>query len=848
MNNSVPLITPDYVPDPNGGSESRGANFRIGARAVSISTRGANTLTRIQGLQRGDEDVIVVSQGVTIAIRDVQAAIPEQGITNFGTVTISADRVVAWIPPVQELLNGNQAGRQAIDGELYLEGDIVFRQGERIIYAKRMYYNIAKEYGVVLSAEVIATAPEYEGMVRLKADVLRQLGPGNFVAQGAAVTTSRLGTPRYWLQSGEVQFTDKETTAVDPYSGAETVVDREMLATSRNNFVYMAGLPVFYWPVFATNLQNPSYFLTGAKIKNDNIFGTQVYLDFNAFQLLGIKAPHDGTQWDVSADYLSKRGPAIGTQYRYMREQFLGFQGPVNGFLDGWGIHDTGLDTLGNDRRNLRPKNKERGRLLWRHRQLLANDWEVILEAGLLSDRNILEQYLEREWDRDKDHETDAHLRKYWGNQMFDFWARVRVNDAFTDNNELPRFDHYLLGTRLIGELLTWNAHTSVGYSKLQVDETPSDPIDASKFTLLPWEAEREGLRAATRHELAMPLQWGAVKTVPYVSGEVAYWGEDLAGQDMTRWLGQTGVRSSLPMSRLFPNVQSSLLNIRGLMHKVEFQGEFFYADANKNLADLPMYDQLDDNAQEQFRRRFFFNTYGLALGSPFPLKYDPRFYAVRMGLQRNVTSPSMEIAEDLIQSRLGLHQRWQTKRGLAGRERIVDLARLDVDMLVFPKSDRDNLGEYAGPLTYGFQYHAGDRVTVLSDGYFDFFSQGLRSVSAGVLTSRPGLGNVYTGILSLEGPVSSTVLQSMLDYRMNEKWIASAGTTYDFGRTGNVGQHLALTRIGESALIQVGVNVDRGRDNVSFNFRIEPRFLPGRKLGRLGGQLIPPPGVEGLE
>ncbi len=212
------------------------------------------------------------------------------------------------------------------------------------------------------------------------------------------------------------------------------------------------------------------------------------------------------------------------------------------------------------------------------------------------------------------------------------------------------------------------------------------------------------------------------------------------------------------------------------------------------------------------------------------------------------MTNPSDVVADDLQQLRFGLHQRWQTKRGLPGAERIVDLFQFDVDTIIFPDADRDNFGESLGPTIYDMRYHVGDRVTLLSDGYFDFFEEGLRSVSAGVRTSRPGVGDIYVGLLSIEGPVSSTVLRSTLDYRLNEKWIASAGTTYDFGPTGNVGQSLGVTRIGESMLLRMGVNVDAGRDNVGFQFAIEPRFWPNPKLGRLGGQLIPPPGVEGLE
>ena len=115
--------------------------------------------------------------------------------------------------------------------------------------------------------------------------------------------------------------------------------------------------------------------------------------------------------------------------------------------------------------------------------------------------------------------------------------------------------------------------------------------------------------------------------------------------------------------------------------------------------------------------------------------------------------------------------------------------------------------------------YQVGDRVSLLSDGYFDFFDGGLRSISAGVRSTRPGLGVVYFGLLSLEGPISSTVFRSNLDYRLNEKWIISNGMSYDFSSTGNVSQSAALTRIGESLLVRLGMTYDKGRDNVGIRF-----------------------------
>ena len=77
--------------------------------------------------------------------------------------------------------------------------------------------------------------------------------------------------------------------------------------------------------------------------------------------------------------------------------------------------------------------------------------------------------------------------------------------------------------------------------------------------------------------------------------------------------------------------------------------------------------------------------------------------------------------------------------------------------------------------------------------------------------------------------------------------WIISGAASYTFENTGAIAQSYGLTRIGESLLLQVNLNYDSGRDNLSVGFLVEPRFF-ARNLGALGGGLIPPPGIEGLE
>jgi hypothetical protein len=711
---------------------------------------------------------------------------------------------------------------------------------------------VAQDQGVVLAAELLTPVPEYQGLLRLKADVLQVVDRQNIQAFGAAVTSSRLGVPSYWFQAENVSFKDEPRPATEPFTGRPIIdpltgqqeLDHKYLATARNNFVYVEGVPVFYWPTIATDLTQPSYYLERIKLGSDSVFGTQFMADWNAFQLLGIRRPPEGVKWNFSTDYLSDRGFGLGTNVTYEKDSFLGIPSPSRGFFDAWGIKDDGLDNLGLDRRNLIPSTDYRYRVLSQHRQYLPSGWQYFGELGLVSDRNFLEQYYELEWDTQKDATTGFELKKYFANQSFSLSMNTRYNDFWTQTEWLPRLDHFMSGQPLLFDRLTWYSHSQVSYAHQRPATMPTQPSQAALWQLFPWETDSEGIRASSRQEIDLPLTLGPVKVVPYALGEVAHWGGDVTDNDLTRLYGQAGVRASVPMWSVNPGVQSSLFNLNGLAHKIVFETDVFFADANRDVDQLPMYDAFDDDALEENRRIYSFTSFGGVL----PDKFDPRYYAIRSGLQSWVASPSLELVEDLTMARFGVRQRWQTKRGIPGQERIVDWMLLDVQGSMYPQADRDNFGQEFGQLDYDFRWHLGDRFTLLSDGYMDLFADGLRSVSLGGVISRPERGQMYLGYRSLEGPITSNIVNARVSYRLSEKWIANIGASYDFGPAGNIGQSVSIVRVGESALFRLGFVVDTGRENVGLQLAIEPRFLPRSQLGRVGGVQIPPAGAMGLE
>ncbi|MEM9645510.1 MAG: organic solvent tolerance protein OstA, partial [Planctomycetota bacterium] len=436
-----------------------------GSRSIEIVSRNPNAPIPLENLPRPaiGEEVIIARGGATVLIRDVSAQLGAQ-FMDLGTISLSANRIVFWGPTISDMMTGN-ADMNQVDGELYLEGDIVFRQGDRVIYAESMYYNVKREFGMILDAEAITTLPEYQGVVRIKSDVLQQVSSGNYQAFGAAVTTSRLGVPRYWLQSDQLSFQDRTRVVVDPVTN-QPVNQSDPYVRSQDNFLYAGGIPVFYWPRLSTSLRRPPLYLTGANLRNDSVFGTQVLLEWDLFQLLGYDSAPDGVQSRITTDYLSERGPAIGTSTSYELPGLFGYPGRTVGRYDSYLIYDTGNDTLGRDRRDLPPEETWRGRSKWNHRQRFNRGWEFVGEFGYVSDRNFLEQYLESEWDQDKDHTSGLRLQRYAGSLLFDLSVEAQVNDFFKTTERLPVLEHYALGLSPLGDFGTWSMKNKVGYQK----------------------------------------------------------------------------------------------------------------------------------------------------------------------------------------------------------------------------------------------------------------------------------------------------------------------------------------------------------------------------------------------
>jgi len=95
----------------------------------------------------GGEWIAVINSGVNLVV---------DGVDPAGPLDISADRLVIWTRGQnQPDLDGNAGQSADTPLELYMEGNVVFRQGQRVVEAVSMFYDVPRSSGVITGATVL---------------------------------------------------------------------------------------------------------------------------------------------------------------------------------------------------------------------------------------------------------------------------------------------------------------------------------------------------------------------------------------------------------------------------------------------------------------------------------------------------------------------------------------------------------------------------------------------------------------------------------------------------------------------------------------------------------------------
>jgi hypothetical protein len=780
------------------------------------------------------------------------------------------------------------------------------------VEAPKAYFDFRTEYMNSVDAEVGFFAPSLLSPLKARGRTVRQYrpvlgrgpkgeilyGPKQIRAEHSVFTGSRFPIPGYRFNSLSVDLTEKTQPLTDPNTGKTIGSPKDPAAPkedvwhidSRQNLYFIGPFPVFYWPKVEMDSDDIDPTLRSIQFRANNYFGQQLLLDFNMFKVLNIPRPRWVDVWNFDVDYLSARGLALGSEIGWFGKDLFGdvtdpydkvkdgsnVDRPYYGYLDLWGLHDMGKDVLGPgpaivtngpegagkagfQRTSDPPFQNPRERITFRHMQSLLpsdapldEDFRIQVEAGYVSDRNFLEEYYKRLFDTGFDQETLAYGVYQRENRAFTVLTEGNLQNWYTESQWLPKVDYFRIGDSFFDNFFNYSTNTGIDYANTHTAIEVNNP---RIFAFLPFDpvSNTRGVlntgRAYTSHELDMPLNFDFIRIVPYLQGQLVGWNNQLGGNQIGRAWGAFGGRLDIMAWKNYPEIENELLNIHGVSHKINFDVDFRSAYSNVHLNRIGVQDDLDNNTYEYVRRYFTLTNY---VGGILPAQYDPRLLTLR-----RVISPitgTTDIQDTIETVQFGIRQRLQTKRGPEGKRRIIDFMTLDLTTTYFPNASRDNFGKPFGQNQYNWEWFIGDRTSLLSYGWFEFFNitgkpillsnprhsndpLGLNVITSGISINRPPRGNIFIGYSVINtGPIATSALNTSFSYWLSPKWYGSFATSYDFGNAILLGSTFAVTKIGADFLYSVGLSVDPQRQAYTFGFELSPRLSPSLRFGSGGG------------
>jgi hypothetical protein len=677
---------------------------------------------------------------------------------------------------------------------VYLEGDVLLTLGTSFIRACRLYYDFERDRAIILDATFRAELPDRNIPLYVRADEIRQLSARQFAATNAKVTTSEFHTPHYHVGAEQIVLTDTTHRDAEGRAVGNTKGQYDIRDATFN----VGGVPLLWWPRVKGTFEESETSLRRIRAGYDDDFGAVLETEWYLFNLLGIPEP-EGFDTTARLDYYSDRGPGTGVNVDYERPT-------TYGLFRGYYIHDDGRDNLGPLRRaEEEPSTNERGRVLWRHRHYLPDDWELTLEAAYFSDKNFLEEYETDEFFEGKQEETAFYLKRARGNEAVTLLSNWRMLESYTATEHRPEVTYRRLGDTFLDPLVMYH-ESRFGMVTYRPAELTWDNLQFQLYNerYAPgpifdrnYRVTDSTARGDVRQEFELPLKLGAYNFVPFATLRGSYWdGQPRDSGALWRWFGVGGVRASTIFSRVYDSIESALFDIHRIRHIIKPEVVAWSAGSNVRSDELTPF------------------TYGIETIDPF------------YGFGARVA------------------QTWQTKRGPAGNERSVDVVTLNLGAGFFGNADdRPNISDgWVDPIrpenSWTNNYIGGDAAWRISDTtalLYDFnidtndWRLDRHNISF-VAERSPRLSYVL-GYREAK-PLNLEMIGGGWNYQLTEKYTSAFRGWYDLSR-GEVGEvTVAFIRKLPRWYVSVALAYDEVEDDYSISFSIWPEGVPEWALG----------------
>ncbi len=613
----------------------------------------------------------------------------------------------------------------------YLEGDVVLDYGERVVRADRLYYDFERYRALILDGVLRIDIPDRQIPFYVRADEIRQLSSREFSAKNAKVTTSEFYSPHYHVGADKIYIRDRSERDAQGRTSRQIAGTYEMVNTTLN----AEGVPIAYWPYSRGDVEASETLLRRFSTGYSGRYGYEVETTWNFFSLIGAERP-PGYDADLQLDVLTDRGPAIGFNTNYQRDDYYGL-------TRGYYIHDRGEDDFGPFRDNT-PDTENRGRFLWRHRHYLPNDWEATLEFAYVSDKGFLEEYRKSEWFEGKEQETVLYLKRAQNTEAITFLANWRLLDFVRQTEHLPELAYRRIGDTL-GPFVSYH-ESRIGAVRF-LPEDDRNEIEALKFrNIRPTDVTA---RADVRQEEELPIKLPGGNLVPFATVRGTYWdGQPRDEGALWRGFGIYGVRGASYLSRVFDDVRSELFDINRIRHIIQPNFAVWAAHSNVDSTRITPFDE------------------------------------------------GIETIDAFYGAVVGVKQTWQTKRGGEDKQRTVDLLTLNTEAGFFGGDDiqkNEKAVGYGNPLrpedsrTRNYvgldaTWRLSDTTSFLYDLNYDLNDKRFDRHDISLAIERSPRLAYVVGWRSADD-IDLSLVGGGFNYRLNEKHIISARTWYDIDR-----------------------------------------------------------------
>jgi lipopolysaccharide export system protein LptA len=767
------------------------------------------------------------------------------------TMEMQADRAVLFTPlgNLRELDAGNKYTKveDAIVAA-YLEGDvrIVHTPGgkapDQRLTANRVYYDFETDRAILTDAVIQSVEPQRNIPIIVRARTVRQLSLGEYRAEKVKLTQSSFHTPSYAI--GMRQAYIRQVDTGDPRYG--TLVD----FVGRGTTLDLFGTSAFYWPVISGSFTERGGALRNIELEQSKKFGTGLKTDWGLFELMGRLPPPD-VDSTLSLDYFHERGPAAGLDGRYgggfVTEQTRQ-PWTFNGKWQAYVVNDHGLDDIARKRIDVEPDQNIRYRLNWEHQHFFPDNWQVQLTGAVISDAAFQEEWFRSDFERQRPLDTALYIKHQDQSEAYTFLYSVQPNDIVTaatlvqeqtEVERVPEISYHRIGEVVGDDGPTFFSDNSVGGYRFQGSNAPVYvPIPEGIVLTDDQETElvrrRQGFRATDspglpsygrtgtptrvtyrgdfRQELDYPVSLGQFRFVPYVVGRYTWYSQspDPGESSNDRLFAGAGVRVTTAFWRVDDTAQSDLWDIHRLRHVVEPEVNVF--------------------------------TSAQSTGREHLLEYD---------------EPIDEV-NDISALQLALRQRWQTKRGGAGRWRSVDFLTLNLEANFFTNAPLDDqlapvafrglyfnsLPEASVPrnsVNADLVWRMSDTTAVLADAQYSLDENILATASIGLAASRGDRLSYFVGVRYIDSGVfapqtaagtfdprdlHSVVATVAFNYELTPKYTLAGRQSFDFGERERVLTQYSLIRHFDRWYASITLRTDYIGEDSGVFFNVWPEGL----------------------